>query len=345
MERLRLPSFTALLAAAAWAYLLGVFAVTCILVLLADRWWPATMILFGPRWVWAVPLGVLVPAAARHHRLLLVPLGVAGMLVLFTITGFEVPSPRVLLADKSHRDLRVMTYNVGGAEIDPRTLPPLLDFLAPDVALFQECNTLLEGAKRPLERRGWHVGIQYGSCIASRFPIVAVDQRDLHDVWQMNGSGVIVRYEIGVPGIALNVVNMHLETVRDGLQAVVRRAPWRGAAQLEANIRQRDFESMIGHAWTARATGPLLVTCDCNMPVESAIYDRHWSSFTNAFSAAGFGFGHTKETNWHGIRIDHVLLGPGWRPLRAFVGPHLGGDHRPMVTDLVLRREETEGGR
>src|SRR5262249_49871251 len=137
---------------------------------------------------------------------------------------------------------------------------PLLDEIGADVALFQECQHLVEGARGPLTQHGFHVDVQGGSCIASRFPIGKIDIRDPRDVWRMNGSGVIVRYEIAAPGIPLNVVNVHLETVRDGLAAVMRRAPWRGAAQLEANIRQRDFESSLARAWTDRATGPLVIT-------------------------------------------------------------------------------------
>ena len=115
----------------------------------------------------------------------------------------------------------------------------------------------------------------------------------------------------------------------------MRRAPWRGAPSVNENLRLRDHESALARAWTERARGPLVITGDFNMPVESRIYQRHWSSFTNAFSAAGLGFGHTKETRWHGIRIDHVLVGEGWQCLDAFVAPrHLGGDHRPMVADL-----------
>ena len=59
--------------------------------------------------------------------------------------GFEVPSPRVLLADKSRRDLRVMTYNVGGGEIDPNAPAPAPGSSRRDVALFQECNELARG--------------------------------------------------------------------------------------------------------------------------------------------------------------------------------------------------------
>jgi endonuclease/exonuclease/phosphatase (EEP) superfamily protein YafD len=327
-----------LLAIVAWLNLLAVFAVAVCLLVFADTWWPATVLLFAPRWIWAAPLAVLIPAALVMDRKLLLPLGLAGYLVLFPVMGLELPSPGVVLADKSKRDVRIMTYNVGGGELDPNALAPLLARIGPDVALFQECGHLFEGARPALLKQGWHVDVQYGSCIASRHPIRAVDARDLKDVWQMGGSGIIVRYEIALPGIPLNVINMHLETVRDGLQAVIRRAPWRGAAQLRANIRQRDLESSFGRAWTARATGPLVLTGDFNMPVESSIYQTYWSSFTNAFSEAGLGFGYTKATRWHGIRIDHVLAADDWQCLSAWVGPHLGGDHRPMVADLRLRK-------
>lgn len=338
---LKRPRGTGLLTTCVWLYLLGVFGVTLLLLVLSDEWWVATLILFGPRWVWALPLAVLAPAALIFRRRLLWLLGLAALLLLFPVNGFELPSLRVLTGDGERRDLRVMTYNVGGGKPDPADVAPLLEKIAPDVALFQECDTLISAAQPSLERQGWHVDTQWGSCIASRYPIRKVDVRDPKDVWEMGGSGVIVRYEIDKPGLPFNVVNVHLETVREGLAEVMHRA-WRGAPGLEANIRQRDFESGLGRAWTERATGPLVITGDFNMPLESAIYRRHWSSFTNAFSEAGFGFGVTKATGWHGIRIDHVLLGPGWACLGAWVGPHLGMDHRPMVTEIRFQREGQE---
>ena len=48
----------------------------------------------------------------------------------------------------------------------------------------------------------------------------------------------------------------------------------------------------------------------------------------------GLGFGATKRTRWFGVRIDHVLAGPGWTTERAWIGPDLGSDHLPMVADL-----------
>ena len=73
---------------------------------------------------------------------------------------------------------------------------------------------------------------------------------------------------------------------------------------------------------------------DFNLPVESAIYRRSWGSFHNALSETGLGLVPTKHTRWHGVRIDHVLAGPGWQAIRAWVGPGLGGDHRPVIADL-----------
>src|ERR1700720_2127653 len=43
-----------------WIYLALLLAVWALLRL-GDRWWPATLLLFGPRWPFALPLLVLTP--------------------------------------------------------------------------------------------------------------------------------------------------------------------------------------------------------------------------------------------------------------------------------------------
>ena len=85
----------------------------------------------------------------------------------------------------------------------------------------------------------------------------------------------------------------------------------------------------------AQAPQPFLVAGDFNLPSDSAIYRRDWASLPSAFETAGNGFGTSKRTGWFGVRIDHILLGPGWTCDRAFIGPHLNGDHRPLVADLT----------
>ena len=82
----------------------------------------------------------------------------------------------------------------------------------------------------------------------------------------------------------------------------------------------------------------IVVAGDFNLPVESAIYRANWGDLRNAFSNCGRGFGHTKFTSLFGIRIDHVLTSDPWRCADARVLPSpYGGDHAPLVVDLVIR--------
>jgi len=45
-------------------YLLALGAATYAIWNLGDRWWPATVLIFAPRWTLALPLILLLPAAA-----------------------------------------------------------------------------------------------------------------------------------------------------------------------------------------------------------------------------------------------------------------------------------------
>ncbi|MDH5539513.1 MAG: endonuclease/exonuclease/phosphatase family protein [Rhizobacter sp.] len=324
---------TGWLRAGVWFYLAVVLAVVVALQWQADAWWPATLILFSPRWPWAMPLLILVPLALLRARRLLWPLTLAAMLLLFGVSGFVPPSMATLAGRSEAAELRVLTYNLGGGIEDPAMIAPWLDVVAPQVALFQECAVLLEPARKTLAERGWHVEVQQGSCLVSRYPIRRVEARDPTAIWKTYGSGVVVRYEVQTPGRSINLVNVHLMTVRPGLNAI-RHRRWGGISELESNTEQRDLESMLASAFAQQSNGPLIVAGDFNMPVESAIYRRHWSPWANAFSCAGYGLGSSKATSWHGVRIDHVLLGPGWSCLRTQVGTGLGGDHRPVIADI-----------
>src|SRR5258707_8361859 len=46
-----------------WLYLILILALWAFLRIAADRWWVATLLLFGPLWVFALPLAILLPAA------------------------------------------------------------------------------------------------------------------------------------------------------------------------------------------------------------------------------------------------------------------------------------------
>lgn len=310
---------------------LATLAAACLLLWgLADRWWPATLVMYAPRWVWALPWPVLAWMARRDRRAW-PALVLAALLCLWPLMGARLPMPQHWAAGDEAAELRVATYNIGGAPVDPSAVPALFASLGADMIALQECAQVIEAARPLLEREGWQVNVRHSACLASRHPILKVEDRPPQDVWQLGGSGVIVRYTVRTPAREVQLLNLHLETVREGLQAL-RHEGWRGVQVMNDNLAQRDLESNMALAWARQAGDPLIVAGDFNMPVESAIYRRYWSGFANAFSRTGWGFGYTKATRWHGIRIDHVLGGPGWQPLAARLADNLGNDHRPLVT-------------
>lgn len=304
---------------------------------LSDVWWVATTVLYAPRWVWGAPICVLLPAALVYARRLTVVLIAAAGFLVGPIMGFEVPNrwwrPVSEAASQDPR-LRVMTYNTGEGVKGP-ALRAVIDAVQPDIAVFQEQNGEVQDLVRKDGKAAYVSRCDRGLCIVSRYPIQTVDARDRREFWGYGGSGAIIRYELVTPWGVINVVNVHLATVREGLSEVQHRL-WRGAADLIKNTELRARESMAAAEWTSRGKGPLLVMGDFNLPVESAIYRATWGDFTNAFSQEGFGLGATKRTRWHGIRINHVLARSGWEVERAWVGPSAGGDHLPMIAELHL---------
>ena len=95
-----------------WLYVAALLAVWLLLRLGGDRWWFATVILFGPRWLCAVPLAVLVPTAGLIRRRLLWVLAAAAIVVFGPAMGFCIPWARLTAARGP--SLRILTCNVKG---------------------------------------------------------------------------------------------------------------------------------------------------------------------------------------------------------------------------------------
>ncbi|WP_437774259.1 endonuclease/exonuclease/phosphatase family protein [Sorangium sp. So ce1097] len=344
----------AVVLASAVLYLLGVVAVWLALPIAGDRWWPATLFLFGPRQVIALPLLAIVPAALLVHRRALVPAALASLIVVGPILGFAV-SFRSLVGGAGRGDLRVASFNTGSRRTGMERLKAFVADARPDVLALQECD--LPEPELTAAFPGWFVHVDRGMCLVSRHRILEAESRDRRDVWDAGGHGAILRYAIALPDRAtvaapsgapeapqpeaqvppgtraFSLLNLHLETPREAIEALMH-GLWKQAAEHDRVIALRAWESELARQWVDEAPYPLIVVGDLNMPVDSAIYRRFWSGFENAFSRAGLGFGATKRTRWFGIRIDHVLAGPGWTTERAWIGPDLGSDHLPILADL-----------
>jgi len=319
---------------AAIAYLASAVLAAGLLWWLSDHWWPATTLLFGPRWVLLLPLLVLLPATLRWDRPLVLPLVLAGLVVLGPVMGLRTGWRRVFTWENRDRDIRVASFNVaGGRSITLAPTDLMLDWGA-DVAAFQECGGMLRDAIGSL--RDWHTDTRSSLCLISRFEILETLEMDREALQFAGGAGLVVTYLLDVNGEHVLLTNIHLETPRAGLEQIRAGRLDEGVSKLEEKSSLREIELRRARRWVDRFSGPQIVTGDFNTPPESPIYRDAWSDWQNAFSLAGRGFGGTRMNGWIRARIDHILANDEWKVVRSWVARGAGSDHRPIVA--VLRR-------
>lgn len=322
-----------LVAVAASFYLVLMLSAWILLRLAADRWWPATVLLFGPRWALLLPLPVLALPAALFHRPSFFLLVAAGLIAAGPLMGFCGSWRGVMGAEPRQGSplLRVITYNAGEGGTQPDEFVKLIDRERADVFVVDEWPSA--GSRLlPELGEGWYVAEHRTTAVFSRFPIKSTRRlgaERLRKFWRAPA----LRCELDTPFGTVYVVGVHLETPREGLEAL-RASVRRGRTQMEQTTADRRLESELASQLAAEVNGPVVIAGDFNMPMESAIYRQYWSSWQNAFGTAGLGYGHTKFTRFFGARIDHVLASRDWKVLSARVGPNLGGDHRPLLVEL-----------
>lgn len=320
-----------------WVYVLAALGVYLLTWFGGDRWWLPTVILFGPRWIVALPLLVLVPLALAVRWRLVLPLLATGLVLLVGFLGFCLPLHRVTSASGSR--LRVLTLNVHVNAARPDALRRLIEDEKVEVVFLQECSPDF-AMEWPA---GWHSVQQGQLVIGAKFQLTderASSRRIPPSQWPPVNA-LYVRAHL--PAGTIGVCNVHLRSPREGFSAVLDRHtvvnPKRSWA-LTAEIRVRDEESRQVTEWLAGFPDVTLVGGDFNMPVESVIYRRHWLRYANSFSRTGWGFGATKCSPIRGFefgsRIDHLLLDGTWQTARCWVGLDVGSDHLPLLAELRL---------
>ncbi len=321
---------TASLSALSWSYLAAVLALWGLLRW-GDLWWPATVLIFAPRWPCALPLLVLAPAAwLLRRKALLAPLALAALVVAGPVTGLCVPWRALLSPAPAGPRLRVLTCNLHGSKaVDPRTLEALVRESGADVVALQEWPEAGESSLG--DWPGWHRHAAPGLFLASRFPVLRVSELG-EDSYGPEGS--VARYDLDTPAGEVHVFSLHLASPREGLYEAVHEGR-AGAAEVVANSARRREQSEYVARHAGDAGVPVLLAGDFNTPPESALFRDVWGGYADAFAEAGWGWGYTFAGGKTLVRIDHVLAGEGWRCAGCWVGPDVGSPHRPVLADLV----------
>ena len=327
-----------LLMVSSLVYVASVVGIWVLLIFQAERWWLATLLLFGPRWVYALPLAVLVPAASVWQRWLLGPLALAAAVVVGPIMGFNVPWQT--LGAHGRADLRVLSYNIDRWSVDAEDFSVMLETLEPDLVAIQEYPS-----RRWALPEGWYIRRAGELVVLSAHPIVQTEVS--RNRWSLRGQPYVngLYCVVETPWGRVGFASIHLKTPRPALSAVLDRETIVDLEQTDfatRGIRRRWRESEDMARWLSGFPEAKIVAGDFNMPSDSAIYRNYWRGYRNAFQRAGWGFGYTKQTvirGWqYGTRIDHILTGGTWHATRCWLGPDLGSDHYPLIADLAGSR-------
>jgi len=333
-----MPRSTAPWDRAVWAvaviYLAGALTAAAVLWMLSDRWWVATTLLFGPRWVLLVPLAGLVPAMVLKDRQLLALLAVASLILIGPVMGMRIGWRRLIVRPDPSRDITVASLNAMGGEALTKSTVELLHDWGADIAAVQECGS--DYARTLTGLLDWHTDTTSTVCLISRFPILDVIQMSNEGLREAGGAGVVVTALLDIDGARVFVTNIHLETPRAGLERIRAGQLISGASTLRGKSALREIELRRARRWVDQFDGPHIVAGDFNTPAESPIYRAAWSDWQNGFSRVGRGFGGTRWNGWIRARIDHVLANTDWIPLRAWNGDNVGSDHVAMIARLRL---------
>jgi endonuclease/exonuclease/phosphatase family metal-dependent hydrolase/putative flippase GtrA len=332
------PGLRRTLTTVAWLYLGAVLAIWLLLRIGGERWWLATLLLFGPRWLFGLPLVALLPAAAALSRRLLWVLMAAAFVVAFPIMDVRIPWARAFVP--SGAQIRVLTYNVTGEAVTADALASLIEEVRPDIVALQEVSA--EDYQEVF--RLWHVCRSGELLVAARWPAQlrqATSGTHPPHKWP---RATFMECAINSPEGEISICTIHFPSPRYGLEAVLDRRTILARerrGQLESETQNRSDVSQVAKQSLPSPNRGLIVLGDFNMPTDSTIYRRDWAGFHNAFSLTGWGTGQTVRENLRGIelstRIDHILTGNDWWPVRSWVGPNVGSQHLPLVADLAWR--------
>ena len=327
------------LAWAAWGYLLSVILLWAFMRWAGDRWWIATLVLFGPRWLCLLPLPLLAALAVILRRRSLVPLLAAAVVAVGPLAGFCVPW--AWFCFHGSPPVRVLTCNVKGHCDHNERLEALIRQSNADIVALQGCW----GDVQVQWPDAWHVLCSGELLLASRFPLQEVMATSHARTGHVHPRANLFLCSVTLPQGELLFATVHLQSPHSGISRVLDRKTGIRPARSGVIVEEIDARWQESAEVVAELVGdqrPDFVAGDFNLPVESPIFRSYWSAWRDAFGAAGWGLG---GTEWpkaiagirFGIRIDHILSGPRWRPTACWVGPDVGSDHLPLVADL---REE-----
>jgi endonuclease/exonuclease/phosphatase (EEP) superfamily protein YafD len=158
-------------------------------------------------------------------------------------------------------------------------------------------------------------------------------QRDVRNVAQRDQQ-VTIRM---ADGRLLEVVNIHLRSAATDLR-FWNRSTW--TEHRVNRILRRDeltIAQQILQQTTQFPETPTLLGGDFNSPASDIVHRKLTRDFTDAFTAAGTGWGDTYPRRFPILRIDRLYATRHLTPVRAKTVTTRCSDHRMVVADFVMK--------
>jgi len=275
----------------------------------------------------------------------LIAIGALGLVVTI-VMGFAFGH-----ADAGSGALRMMTYNIKAQRATRQAgvfeaLEREVARQRPDLLVMQDAGDLTAARRNsPALAQTLFAGRNVFShdqyIVVSRYPLRDCRAGDLSFRGQPHSY---VRCIVSIDGSEVELFTAHLLSPRRGLNAT-RHEGAEGIDDWQQNFEDRLSQSRTLAGDVAKREHPLIVAGDLNAPETSPVIrtllDR---GLRDAFSSAGRGYGYT-----HGhstmlaisfLRIDHILVSPEIGVVGAFAGGKEGSEHRPVIADLLLKRDD-----
>lgn len=318
----------------------GAYLVTLVLLwvaeaVVAERHWLTTLATYAPQQIFGLPLPLLLLASLVKRNRRALKLSIAALLVLLIgLMGFTLPlrlPPRA-----KGMPIRVMTYNIHHAATSAAEVARVIRDYRPDVVCLQEANACepWEDPMPDLIRLlpGWHsTSYPREPAVFSRYPII--EERFM----QVRGSSErgVLQVTVLANGRKITILDAHFPTALKPESLSRRKSSIRSYLRGAAAVRSRQVARLQELA--AGSDAPVVIAGDLNTPPRGRLHRRLARSYTDAFNAAGAGFGHTFRSGLPVERIDYVFVGDGVEVRRCFVPRVRASDHRPVVADLVVK--------
>lgn len=319
--------------------------------LYGDRiWWLGLLNAIAP-WLFAplllfLPLALLTISARRYAPLLYGPL-LAPIILFLALYGPLFAPVRTTAHAANDTSLTVLSFNIWAGSRSQATIDVIAANGWPDIVALQELTPPM--AELILAKIGDHypyhlldiTPYHYGLGIFSRFPLTMVDSSAFAD------SALRVQIATVYPTPAtqppFTFYNLHLsfgDVLYDlGHGAVVRNKIATGY-QTRLELTQKLVQDVQNRV------GPVLIAGDFNSTPQSDVYATMTTYLTDAYRAAGWGFGFSYPTHAADIRrvsflprlfrIDMIFFSAEFNAVRSWTSSAYGeSDHLPMVASLT----------